>query len=100
VAYSRSVLLWIAEALLMKWLDFSCSAVMMPKCEFFVCSFIFFLLSKPEFCVYLRPHQVLPEGEINLFNLSLKTFLLNKFLFRLLLCHCDLSNARIQKERF
>lgn len=69
----------------------------MQKCEFFV---HFLLLAKHEFYMYLRLHQVLPEDEINLFNLSLKAFLLNKFLFRLLLFHRDLSNARIQKERF
>lgn len=47
-----------------------------------------------EFCMYLRSHQVLPADEINLFNL-----LLNKlYLFRLLPCHQDLSNARTQRK--
>lgn len=44
--------------------------------------------------MYLRSHQVLPADEINLLNL-----LLNKLsLFRLLICHHDLSNAGIQKK--
>lgn len=49
--------------------------------------------------MYLRPNQILPADEINLFSLLLNKLLLNKLaLFRLLLYHHDLSNAGIQRK--